>query len=75
MQRRLGVLLILIPTIASAAFVLKDSAERARAPAPRTLDKSLETPRAKPAERDDAQSQAPQHSPGEGEIIGVPMVA
>jgi hypothetical protein len=70
MQRRLGLLLILIPAIASAAFVLADSAEHTRpAPAPKTL----EAPQSKPAERDDAQSQAPQHSPGE--VIGVPMLA
>jgi hypothetical protein len=70
MQRRLALLLILIPAIASAAFVLADSAEQARrAPAP----KSLEAPKSTPTERDDAQSQAPQHSPGE--VIGVPMLA
>ena len=70
MQRRLGLLLILIPAIASAAFVVADSAEHARAkPAPKTL----EAPQAKPSDRDDAQSQAPQHSPGE--VIGVPMFA
>jgi hypothetical protein len=68
MQRRLGLLLILIPAIASAAFVLADSADRAR-PAPKTL----EAPKSTPAERDDAQSQAPQHS--SGEVIGVPMLA
>ena len=72
MQRRLGLLLILIPAIASAAFVVADSVEHARpVPAPKTL----EAPAPKPAERDDAQSQAPQHSPGEGEVIGVPMFA
>jgi hypothetical protein len=71
MQRRLGLLLIVIPTIASAAFVLKDAAEHARpAPAP----KSLEAPKPKPADRDDAQSQqAPQHPTGE--VIGLPMLA
>jgi hypothetical protein len=72
MQRRLGLLLILIPAITSAAFVVADSVDRARpAPAPKTL----EAPQPQPAERDDAQSQAPQHSPGEGEVIGVPMFA
>ena len=70
MQRRLGLLLILIPAIASAAFVVADSVDHARpGPAPKTL----EAP--KPSERDDTQSQAPQHSPGEGEVIGVPMFA
>jgi hypothetical protein len=72
MQKRLGMLLILIPALASAAFVVADSVDHARpAPAPKTL----EAPKPKPAGRDDAQSQAPQHSPGEGEVIGVPMFA
>lgn len=73
MQRRLGLLLILIPAIASAAFVVADSVDHARpAPAPKTL----EAPQPKPSEHDDdAQSQAPQQSPGEGEVIGVPMFA
>jgi hypothetical protein len=70
MQQRLGLLLILIPAIASAAFVFADVAEHARpAPAP----KILEAPKATPAERDDAQSQTPQHPTGE--VIGVPMFA
>ena len=71
MQQRLGLLLILIPAIASAAFVFADVAEHSRsAPTPETL----EAPKAKqPAERDDAQSQTPQHSTGE--VIGVPMFA
>jgi hypothetical protein len=70
MQQRLGLLLILIPAIASAAFVFADVAEQARpTPAPKTL----EAPKAKPAERDDTQSQTPQHSTGE--VIGVPMFA
>jgi len=72
MQRRLGLLLILIPAIASAAFVVADSVDHARpTPAPKTH----EAPESKPVERDDTQSQAPQHSPGEGEVIGVPMFA
>lgn len=71
MQRRLGLLLILIPPIASAAFVIADSMEHARAqPAPKTL----EAPKATPAaEREDTQSQVPQRS--SGEVIGVPMLA
>ena len=70
MQKRLGLLLILIPAITSAAFVVADSVEHTRpAPAPKTL----EAPKAKPAERDDAQSQTPQHPTGE--VIGVPMFA
>jgi hypothetical protein len=72
MQRRLSLLMILIPAIASAAFVVADSVEHARpTPAPKTL----EAPRPKPVEGDGAQSQAPQHSSGEGEVIGVPMFA
>jgi hypothetical protein len=70
MQQRLGLLLILIPAIASAAFVFADVAEHSRpTPAPKTL----EAPKATPAERDDAQSQTPQHPTGE--VIGVPMFA
>ena len=73
MRKRFGLLLILIPMIASAALALKDSAEHARpAPAP----KKLEVPASTPAETessDDAHSQVPQHPPGE--VIGVPMVA
>ena len=70
MRNRLGLLLILIPMIASAAFVLADSAERAR-PAP----KKLEAPAAAPKNEssDESRSQLPQHSPGE--VIGVPMLA
>ena len=70
MQKRLGLLLILIPAIASAAFVLADSAQHAP---PASAPKTLEAPKAKPGERDDAQSQAPQHPTGE--VIGVPMFA
>jgi hypothetical protein len=73
MQRRLGLLLIVIPTIASAAFMLSDSLDSDRpAPAPKTI----EAPKSKPAatERNDAQSQqAPQHPTGE--VIGLPMLA
>ena len=81
MKKRLGLVLVLIPAIASAAYVWNQSAvEGGAPPAPKTL----EAPRspqqqqpsgtgAKPAERNDAQSQAPQQSPGE--VIGVPMVA
>ena len=71
MQRRLGLLLVLIPTIASAALVLMDSAEHAR-PAP-PAPKTLEAPKSTPVERDDAQSQAPLQS--SGEVIGIPMLA
>ena len=70
MQRRLGLLLVVIPAIASAALVLADSLEQSRHP---PAPKQLEAPKAKPIEREDTQSQAPQHSTGE--VIGVPMLA
>ena len=69
MQKRLGLLLMLIPMLASAALLLSDRAEQAR---PQTAPKKLETPAA-PVERDDAQSQVPQHP--SGEVIGIPMLA
>ena len=75
MRKRFGLLLVLIPMIASAALVLKDAAEHARpAPAPAPAPKKLEVP-ASPANEssDDSHSQVPQHSPGE--VIGVPMLA
>lgn len=70
MQRRFGLLLVVIPTLVAAAFVLADSAEQAR---PELAPKTLEAPEATPAEREDAQSQTPQ--PSSGEVIGVPMLA
>jgi hypothetical protein len=71
MQNRLGLLLILIPMIASAAFMLKDASEHAR-PAPEP--KKLEAPSSTPTESsDDSHSQIPQRAPGE--VIGVPMLA
>ena len=71
MRRRLGLLLVLIPMIASAALVWKDAAEHARpAPAP----KKLEAPHPTPSESsDDSHSQIPSRPPGE--VIGVPMLA
>jgi hypothetical protein len=71
MQNRLGLLLILLPMIASAAFMLKDASEHVRpAPAP----KKLEGPSSSPTRSsDDSHSQVPQRPPGE--IIGVPMLA
>ena len=72
MRKRFGLLLILIPMFASAALVLKDSAERAhRAPAPKKLEAPAATP--KNESSDEAHSQVPQHPPGE--VIGVPMLA
>jgi hypothetical protein len=71
MHKRLGLLLVLIPMIASAAFVLKDAAEHAR---PTPAPKKLEAPSSTPTESsDDSHSQVPQRPPGE--IIGVPMLA
>jgi hypothetical protein len=72
MRNRLGLLLVLIPMIASAAFVLKDSAERARqVPVP----KKQEAPAAAPKNEssDESHSQLPTRPPGE--VIGVPMFA
>jgi hypothetical protein len=70
MRQRLGLLLVLIPMIASAALVMKDAAEHARPePAPK-----LEAPASPENESsDESRSQVPQHSPGE--VIGVPMFA
>ena len=71
MRKRFGLLLVLIPMIASAALVLKDSSERAH-PAPEP--KQLEAPEPTPTESsEESRSQVPQHSPGE--VIGVPMFA
>jgi hypothetical protein len=70
MQKRLGLLLMLIPMLASAALLLSDRAEQAR---PQPAPKKLETPPAAPVERDDAQSQVPQRP--SGEVIGIPMLA
>lgn len=72
MRKRFGLLLVVIPMIASAALVLKDAAEHAR-PAP-TPKQQLEAPESTPSESsNESQSQVPQHSPGE--VIGVPMLA
>ena len=79
MRKRLGLLLVLIPPIASAAYVLNEWERAApERPAPKVLEAPRATPRepaetGQPAERDDAQSQAPQQAPGE--VIGVPMLA
>ena len=70
MQKRLGLLLMLIPMLASAALLLSERAEQAR---PQSAPKKLEAPQAAPVEPDDAQSQVPQHPPGE--VIGIPMLA
>ena len=72
MPRRLGLLLILIPVIASTALAMKDSSERAHpAPAPKKLEAPASAP--KNESSDESRSQLPQHPPGE--VIGVPMFA
>jgi len=63
---------VVIPTIASAALLLSES-DSARPARPEPAPKTLEAPRSNPAERDDAQSQAPQRPAGE--VIGIPMLA
>jgi hypothetical protein len=80
MRKRLGLVLVMIPAIASAAYVWNQSAVDAGAqPAPKAIEAPRPPPQqpsgssAKPADRDDTQSQAPQQSPGE--VIGVPMFA
>ena len=71
MQRGLGLLLVLIPPIVSAAFVIADSMDHAHSqPAPKTLEAPQSTPA---GEREDTQSQVPQRP--SGEVIGVPMLA
>jgi hypothetical protein len=71
MRRRLGLLLVLIPMIASAALVWKDASEHPRpAPAPKKLDAPSSTPT---ESSDDSHSRVPQRP--SGEVIGVPMLA
>jgi len=73
MRNRLGLLLILLPMLASAAFVLADASERAhRAPAPKKLEAPPSAPKNESSDESRTQ-QLPQHPPGE--VIGVPMVA
>ena len=68
---RVGLLLVLIPTISSAAFLFADWAQHtAPAPAPKTLEI---LPPPADASSEGSHSQAPVHSPGE--VIGVPMLA
>jgi len=68
---RVGLLLVLIPTFGSAAFLLADSVSDADAePAP----KKIEAPQSTPNDAsDESHSQVPQPSPGE--VIGIPMLA
>jgi hypothetical protein len=74
MRNRLGLLLILLPMIASAAFLLADSSERARpAPSPKKLETPSPASTPTTESSDDAHSQLPQPAPGE--VIGVPMFA
>jgi hypothetical protein len=69
---RIGLLLVLISTIASAYLSSAAPPDAETSPEP----KVLETPPSKstPTESsDDSHSQLPQHAPGE--VIGVPMFA
>jgi hypothetical protein len=70
---RVGLLLVLIPTIGSAAFLIADAAQRnAPPPAP----KVIEAPPSSPDESaGDSQSQAPPQQPSDGEVIGIPLLA
>jgi hypothetical protein len=68
---RVGLLLVLIPTIGSAAFLVADWAEHTSPPpAPKTLE--IQQPPTD-ASSEDSHSQAPAHS--DGEVIGIPMLA
>jgi hypothetical protein len=70
-RARIGLLLVLIPAIASAAYLLGGSSEDAGAP---PAPHKIETPQSTPAEpSDDSHSHAPQQSTDE--VIGVPMFA
>ncbi len=70
---RVGLLLVLIPTIGSAAFLVADWAQHtAPAPPPKTLE--TQQPPAD-ASSDDSHSQAPAQQEFTGEIIGIPMLA
>ena len=70
---RVGLLLVLIPTIGSAAFLVADWAEHnPPAPAPKTLE--IEQPPAD-ASSDGSHSQTPAQQPADGEVIGVPLLA
>jgi hypothetical protein len=71
-RARIGLLLGLIPAIASAAYLLGGSSEDAGAP-PASPQK-IETPQSTPDEpSDDSHSHAPQQPANE--VIGVPMFA
>jgi hypothetical protein len=68
---RVGLLLVLIPTIGSAAFLWADTAQR---PDPVPTPKTIAAPPATSDESaDDSHSQAPANSTGE--VIGIPMLA
>jgi hypothetical protein len=70
---RVGLLLVLIPTIGSAAFHVADWAQHtAPAPAPKTLE--TQQPPAD-ASSDDTHTQAPSQQHSTGEVIGIPMLA
>jgi hypothetical protein len=68
-----GLLLVLIPTIGSAAFLVADWAEHSPpAPTPKTIE--IEQPPADPS-TDGSHSQTPAQQPSDGEVIGVPLLA
>lgn len=70
-RARIGLLLGLIPAIASAAYLLGGSSEDAGAP---PAPKQIQSPQSTPAESsDDSHSHAPQQPTDE--VIGVPMFA
>jgi hypothetical protein len=70
---RVGLLLVLIPTISSAAFLVADWAQHTTpAPAPKTLE--TQQPPAD-ATSDDPHSQTPPQQQSDGEVIGIPMLA
>ena len=71
---RVGLLLVLLPTIGSAAFLVADWAEHtAPAPVPKTLE--IQQPPAD-ATSDDSHTQAPPaQQPADGEVIGIPLLA
>jgi hypothetical protein len=71
-SERVGLLLVLIPTFGSAAFLLADSAQDAEPVPP---PKKIEAPASTPTKSsDESHSQVPQQQ-SPGEIIGIPMLA
>jgi hypothetical protein len=70
---RVGLLLVLIPTIGSAAFLIADAAQRNDPP---PAPKAIEAPPSTSDESvDDSHSQAPPQQHSDGEVIGIPLLA